>query len=91
MRPIDADILEEKLKNEALGVVYTRAFHIIREMEPLEVKPIVRGKWIKNYFGAGDLSNHKCSNCKGHVDNSYYKFCPYCGANMRGDNNANSN
>ena len=54
-----------------------------------EMAPIVHGKWVKRMFGT-----HECSNC--HNDPCHYDgvtgysewltdFCPYCGADMRGE------
>lgn len=54
-----------------------------------------KGKWIeeKKHFQDSATSilfysNYKCSNCgeEPYFDNIYeYNFCPYCGAEMRGE------
>lgn len=44
------------------------------------------GKWIENY-GAPNVK--RCSVCKAerHAKESWWRYCPKCGAKMRGENN----
>ena len=47
------------------------------------VRPVVKGKWLPEY-----PTTHVCSNCRyvvGDYKLSSYKYCPSCGADMRGD------
>lgn len=50
-------------------------------------------KWIKTHDGNGwnDWINIQCPYCKMHFekigDLTHYRFCPYCGKDMRGDKN----
>jgi len=66
------------LKND--GVDWLGAEHILGAVSkgiPYEERP--QGKW-KNAYADGFL----CSECFLH-NNNYTKFCPNCGADMRGD------
>lgn len=54
------------------------------------VKPVVRGEWILTEYTYG-CKKYRCSNC---VDDDWWdkkfaygdeKFCPNCGADMRGE------
>lgn len=51
------------------------------------------GKWLTYDSGLGWWVDAKCSNC-GYTDcfdkNSFYTYCPECGARMDGDNNENN-
>lgn len=64
---------------------------------PAPVKEVVRGEWLNFY---GDYSIAECSKCAECYEVSpdstpceewfvafkqFYKFCPSCGANMRGE------
>ena len=53
------------------------------------VAPVVHAKWILNSFpGSGE---YVCSNCRrleyfpSSVAKDEYKYCPYCGAKMEGE------
>lgn len=49
----------------------------------IEARPVVRGEWIKNGW-----NNYSCSDCGSQYIGygaSNFKFCPNCGADMRGD------
>lgn len=58
--------------------------------------PIKKGRWIDSEPGLHDLDYRKsgmsyyCSSCghrAGKDKHKTYKFCPWCGADMRGENN----
>lgn len=70
----------------------------IEQIRPADVRPVVRGQWIKSHaivgidartgdFNIGETD--KCSECGEEFVRPIkeYKFCPYCGADMRGDQN----
>lgn len=65
---------------------------MLEEIPTADVRPVVRGEWVKNEDKAG----WHCSACK-EVDNYAFSwnsdtgkdefqdnFCPFCGADMRG-------
>ena len=90
---MDADsILNECLpigEYEPIGEALSTAIDTIRN-----AKPVVHGKWIEvlAYKGESTYSGvliHKCSNC-GHKKSKalHWAYCPDCGADMRGANNA---
>ena len=52
----------------------------IRKMPVEDVRPNVRGKWIISR----DNNQFYCSVC-GELSDYKYRFCPDCGADLRGD------
>ena len=51
-----------------------------------DVKPVKRGIWID--VPTDTYSNwYKCSNCK-YTDTKKFNFCPICGVDLRGENDA---
>lgn len=52
----------------------------------VDVAPVVRGEWEKEKWTQTD--QHICSLCNStvrvHPQSVQYKYCPYCGAMMRG-------
>lgn len=86
MRPIDADEVLARIENP-----YQRAeiARWLRDAPTIEPK---KGKWVKEYWNGEHT--RKCSACnitqtvttyRGKVN---FNYCPYCGADMRGDDNA---
>ena len=66
-----------------------RAIEIVEQRPTVEAKPIVRGEWIpeEKMVRTPFASNYRCSICG---QKNYYaltKFCPNCGADMRGEKN----
>lgn len=60
------------------------------KMKPLETR---KGKWIDDGLYSDNFPHHAwhCSECGEDVieiDTPWFKFCPNCGADMRGDSNA---
>lgn len=64
----------------------------IKKLPPADVRPVVRGRWVKLYEDPLDGSFY-CSNCKGEIDiadggdtplNRGLYYCHNCGADMRG-------
>lgn len=94
MRPIDADVLEEILKDfegrykKWLFYISAKTVATVRQivcaMKTVDAVPIVHGRWGK--FGY-DL---RCSVC-GVYQSGFYigmtNYCPNCGAKMDGDKN----
>lgn len=69
---------------------------IIRNISSADVRKNVHGEWIRENYVERGCYNYSCSACKemvgtwnGDYMDKYggYKFCPNCGANMRGRNN----
>ena len=84
MRPIDADVLRSdteyfigKMMMFGGEEIYTQT--TIDKAPTLEVKPVVHGKWVM----VENKASHKCSICGEH-EVKKTAFCPYCGADMRG-------
>ena len=59
---------------------------MIKEMPTVDAAEVVHGKWIGEV--GGYMWRQNCSVCNGPVYNKmkpYYNYCPYCGADMRGE------
>lgn len=101
MRPIDADALTDYLKclfpergmweiegdtaKDAICETVVEAMEMVKNMETVKPKRM-RGRWQVDPSGYGFWI---CSNC-GFVSEAsaadvLYKFCPNCGADMRGE------
>lgn len=90
-RYIDADLIpwtdiaEGTPMKKPIKVLITFADKVNR-MPTADVRKNVKGKWVKLYAG-----NYKCSVCGdwwGNDNNEMvedFKFCPNCGADMRGE------
>ena len=88
MRLIDADELTEMVWRERLDTRERIANLIARQ--PTIEGAVKRGKW-KYYKNNRIINTYICTNCQGKVkmaidvEPSSFKYCPNCGANMRGD------
>ena len=93
MRLIDADRALEIVRNH--GIAHPNAYHltnyatlILREAPTIEAEPVRHGYW-ENANGRPKTYIRKCSVCGKEAyfcgRGCSYKFCPNCGADMRGD------
>ena len=58
---------------------------LIKDNCPMVEMSIKTGKWIKGYADELQLlTTYTCSECKS-MELSSFKFCPNCGADMRGN------
>lgn len=73
--------------NEAWADACSYALDLIRHHPPADVRPVVRGRWIVHYDDIWPTeSTQECSECHEEVPLLIdCKFCPNCGADMRGD------
>ena len=55
------------------------AVDVIDDIPASDVRENVRGEWVY-YWGI-----FKFSNCDGQMVRNVYPFCPWCGADMRGE------
>lgn len=86
-RYIDADALKQKIREKFDGLIERIEINSVINAQPTaDVVERKCGDWIK--FDEGDCY---CSNCgialEDWVQGIFYKFCPYCGADMRGKEN----
>lgn len=73
----------------AVKEAYETAALRIDQMHPKDVQPVKRGEWEKK----SSVGVFRCSLCQhifmlGADEIDEYHFCPHCGADMRGDENA---
>lgn len=96
MRLIDADELIQEIREDNEGYYFNSsaerevnfakadyAINRIREAPAVEAKP--HGKWEEPFEHKGKMY-HECTHC--HISTQLIlvdNFCPYCGADMRGD------
>lgn len=96
MRLIDAEslvIAMSKRVSANCSPMYHRCYEdmlaAVGESKTIDAKLVVHGEWILKHIGAGHY--WECSVC--HKNPCIYvtddtNFCPNCGADMRGANNA---
>lgn len=63
-----------------------RSVAAIKEMKPADVRPVVRGQWVRHYCDDdGVPDGWSCDRCKEWYvfGPSKPNFCPNCGADMR--------
>ena len=98
MRLIDADnelyeLRKMNVGGEVFGTAVDFAIKVLEEAPTVEPER-KKGKWIPLKGGG-----YSCSKCKGYpldrVDSNFMRlavksdFCPWCGADMRGEQNGN--
>ena len=82
---LDKAELFEQGKNHAYYKGLRKAKRILSEQPTADVVERKKGKWVRK-----DIKGipYCCSVCTGRFDYEW-KFCPNCGADMRGDGNDN--
>lgn len=64
----------------------TRSIATIKDMKPADVRPVVRGRWVRHYCDEdGKYDGWGCDKCKEwyFFGPSKPNFCPNCGADMK--------
>lgn len=89
-------ISREKL-SEKLAEAYNKGYitwggneifkEIIADTPAADVRENIHGEWIKDEKMSIVFDVYRCSRCSADGE-PRYKFCLNCGADMRGDNNA---
>ena len=78
-------------ENGALGMADVE--DIIDDLPTADVQPVKRGKWCPPLMGQGKCDTY-CERCHGKIMRNSTgifeetPFCPHCGADMRGEENA---
>lgn len=61
-------------------------YHLVKNLAPADVKPVVRGRWYdEDCFDAHGSPIYRCSVCNKTVADNYisaHKYCLHCGAEM---------
>lgn len=80
-----AAIEYEELKACHQPILMSDIYKAVRNVPSADVRPVVRGKWTQG----GDGCEY-CSECKYcmELDGYTFNFCPNCGADMRGEQDA---
>lgn len=70
---------------------YDSLLDVVGSIPPVDVRPVRRGRWVDEHVYKQTMSGKiydgftYCSNCKQDFSFGYRsKFCPNCGADMRG-------
>lgn len=76
----------------AAAPTWNQAVQIVDDFPAADVRPVVRGRWIKMDMHKG-MEQYKCSTCRSEcyvpecMGEPMYAYCPNCGADMREENN----
>ena len=64
--------------------------HLVRDIAPSAEPERKPGKWRRRLVDCGFNADWHCSECgwKTSLEEHGYNYCPNCGADMRGDDNA---
>ncbi len=104
MRLIDADAMVESIKTQSnfirsfgrddinlmANVIEEGFLQEIENAPTIEAVPVRKGKWIRDYKSIGKTWNCSECRCLEFGDEEYLdKFCPNCGADMRGKQDGN--
>lgn len=88
-----ADIISQTIERVSKKVEEDTELWCICEMAKMYmqgVKPVYpvrpQGEWIKDEEHSITINMFRCSNCNG-GGHTHFKYCPNCGADMRGTNN----
>lgn len=54
----------------------------VKPIKPIEAVPVVHGEWIKEE--GAFFPTYKCSVCRAKHGAIWFKYCPSCGAKMKG-------
>ena len=79
-RYIDADLLQEYFKADHGG----KRSLMIDTQPTADVRENVKGHWNEYKFRTANYCFYQCSECDC-IEGTQYKFCPNCGADMRGE------
>ena len=68
------------------------AIDMIEDAPPADVAPVVHGRWVDRIVDENEvikpwMQRYYCSECLEGVSQSWFKFCPNCGAKMDGGGN----
>ena len=81
------EILADKMSDEGRTVM-EQAISVLRDLPTAEPER-KRGIWIYDtervWHDGGIYVQYHCSECKFQIIGSLYNYCPYCGAEMRGE------
>ena len=93
MRLIDADVFKNYIAGreniDELPKAYIRL--LIDEQPTVKVAKSIQGDWLINRSCFDSVPQYKCSNCGTYATLTHNwvtnlsKFCPECGADMRGE------
>ena len=87
-RYIDADALIEAMTkfSNATGEDMTHGIFYANIAPTIDAEPVRHGKWIEtNEYDEYRGRLYRCSNCNTFVVSNMDNYCPYCGADMRGE------
>lgn len=79
--------MDEYIKRDKSLLIYLgeEAYKQVQRVPAADVRPVVRGKWLKYAPDNSDMLT--CSECEHYWildgDQYDYRYCPYCGADMR--------
>lgn len=90
---IELDVVIEAFDDPAVERNYgdvdpDSVIRVIETIPAADVRPVVRGKWVRKVEIDGVLKREYfvCSECGQTRMLNFHNFCPNCGADMRGNN-----
>ena len=82
-----AEYIEREAAIESLPVAWDSAINALRNAPAADVAPVVHGRWEAKGYVCGE-SEFECSVChktEWRTSISRFRWCPFCGAMMDGD------
>ena len=89
MRLIDADALMEETQNGGWDIDRKELKMILKYVPTIDAVPVVRGEWtyeINEYFRTCSVCRNSQALLAGE-NLSRFKYCPFCGAKIEGEQN----
>ena len=77
---LDESVIQSVLNKRCMTIVTNEHLRALYDIRP-------HGKWIVDKEHSITMTFYKCTNCNYFGGATHYRYCPNCGADMRGAEN----